>query len=231
VGDGVSRLLVLVQAWPRYIERAVYLDQTLKALREHLDTGSFEPAFVVSSESRGCDTEAVFAQERACQEHGFTLRWRAGRPSVGQHLNDALAVDDDWSHVFYCQEDHQAIREVRLGDGLIAMERTRALLARYMVSGKQLAEPRPVRDMAEWYSIDPGCYAYHYAHNPYLARREFFERMGPFAERQSENTANLRAQYLWLHFALRLPSSFRHIGEVPAMTEKHAARAAARAER
>jgi hypothetical protein len=225
VGDTV-RILVLVQAWPRYVERAQYLARSLAALRQHIvEPEDASVDYLVSSEARGCNMEAIEIQERACQGHGFGLWWRAGKPSVGGHLNDVLAEKFVHDYLFYCQEDHEAVATVDLADGVEAMDRGRAFLSRYYVAGKRLDEPTPIRGMDGWSRMGPGCYAYHFAHNPYLARPEFFTEMGPFSD---ENTANQRAQDLRLRFALRQPNAFRHIGEVPAMTEKHAARAAAR---
>lgn len=225
-----ERVLVLVQAWPRYVERAQYLGRTLESVRMSLDTGGLEVDFVVSSESQGCDRRAESIQAAHCDRNGFLISCRSGTPSVGGHLNDALGTRREWDWLFYLQEDHEQVLPVDLPEGIEFLRAHPELsLARYMISGRRRRDLAPIEGSPGWSELGPECYEYFFAFNPLLAHRSFLERMGPFSEHQSENRANARARELGMRFALRQPNAFAHIGEVPAMTEKHTARSSAHA--
>lgn len=186
--------------------------------------------FCISSEGRGVDARASMMFSEASRQFGFyTYRRGDESPSVGGHINEVLAQDWEWDWLFYLQEDHEQILPVDLPEGIEFLRSNPSLsLTRYMISGQRRANPAPIAGWPGWSELTPDCYEYFFALNPFLARRPFFDQMGPFSEHQSENRANARARELRLRFALHQPNAFHHIGTVPAMTEKHAARAAAR---
>jgi hypothetical protein len=210
------------------VERAQYLERALASLCQHVWAGELEVEWCVSTESEGCEPEAERLQEAACQRFGFELLYHAGRPSLGRHLSDTLLREREWEALFYTQEDWLARAHVPLAEAVELMERREDVVMVRLLMSRHQSDTVPLEDgfvellpSSEWF----------FAHNPYVARREFIEAMLPFPDREGE--VNQKAKGLvrergW-RFATLLPEyPFEHIGEVPAMTEKHAARAAAR---
>lgn len=231
-----ARIRLQSMAWPRYIERPGYLDRTLASLNRFVSFGDLAVDRVVSSESEGCDPEAVKRQEDICTRHGFRLEWRRGKPSVGSHVNNAIAAGPRWDWLFYCQEDHECIAPVDVTEGMrLLTARPEFLMARYFVTGRT-SEPLPLVGWPGWYELLPETAPYFWCHAPYLATHRMFQTLGPFAEIRSEQVANRRAKELAaagaFRIAMRLPNLFHHIGDYcSTMPEKWEAKRLAKAAR
>jgi hypothetical protein len=226
------KVLCLVTAWPRYVERARYLGASLRSLREHVDHEGFEVDWCVTTETEGCDAEAVKIQGRVCRQQGFRLVHRRGRPSLGAHLTDTLQASGEWDLLFYTQEDWEARHQVPLAGAAWLLNSLPDVMVVRLKYSRHVHDLRAlVEGTTTWAEMLPSS-EWFFAHNPYVARREFIEAMLPIPHR--EGGANRRAKALvaergWRFAALAPPHPFRHIGSaVPAMTEKHAARAARR---
>ncbi len=217
------RIRLQIMAWPRHVERAEYLERTLAGLDRFLSFGDLPVDRVVSSESVNCHTEAVRLQESGCARHGYRLAWRSGAPSVGGHVNDAIAAGPVWDWIFYCQEDHEPIAPIDVAGAMrLLQEHPEFLMARFFVTGRT-SDPLPIPGFANWFELLPETAPYFWCHAPYLATHRMYQALGPFAQDRSEQVANRRAKALRFRIAMHQPNVFRHIGLVTNMPEKWAA--------
>lgn len=224
------RVLCLVTAWPRYVERAEYLERSLASLRAHVACDGLEVSWVVTAETQGCDAVADNMMATSCDRHGFQLVRRTGNPSLGAHLTDTLRSVQLWDLLFYTQEDWLAIGRVPVSDAARVLDANPDVVAARLLLSNHKCDRRDLNEERRWTELLPSS-EWFFAHNPYVARRDFITAMLPFPTR--EGHANGAAKQLvaergWRFAALCTPYPFEHIGEIPAMTEKHAARRAAR---
>lgn len=227
---------LLVMAWPRSVARAEYLERTLTAIDRYIAFGDLAVDRVVSSESADCDPEAVRRQAASCVAHGYRLAWRASpTPSVGGHVNEAMAAPPAWDWVYYNQEDHEPTAPIDAARAIAFLQaHPEFLLARFYVTGLT-APPTPIAHWPGWYELLPDMAPYFWCHAPYLARPLMIDRLGPFAQVRSEPVANRRAKDLAragrCRIAVFQPNHYRHIGLDSTMPEKWAANARAKAAR
>lgn len=231
--------------WSRYPERVEYLRDTLESLNQQFegrDWDQFVGQRFVSCESEGVAIDVRHDVTRLCRHYGFDAKWRDGYADIGDNQND-MVMQADCPLLFVNQDDVKMTRPFRLAPDVAMLESKEADLIRYSWFAP---EPESITrsttcEGEEYHFLNPGfshlqpVVWYYYHDMPFLARRTFFNTVGPFVHNGrtqgygvAEVNYDMRSRRADVLVAGRGGSHrglwryYTHIGQKSSMTEKWA---------
>ena len=219
----MADICVAVTAWPRTTDRVRYLTQTLKALRRNLTASGLKIRWLCSSESARIPAAARRQQETACDDAGFELLYHPRSPRLGRHVN-WMVKQIRAAYVFYVQDDWVLTEPLDLA-GCVAFFETYTEY-QYVRYCRWLYAHVPGDALTDHFVALASDIADRFSHQPYMARRSFYDTVGPFDDEALTNEAimNERVKALGLPVAVRVPFVFQHIGRTSSMPDRYVGR-------
>lgn len=109
--------------WPKQRERIMYLEKSLRSLREGLTAPGFQIVWTCNAESERVD-ESWFGDELAelCDREHVGLHWNPCLADLGRNMN-CIFERTTADYVFITQDDHVLKRDLDLMPGLILLLR------------------------------------------------------------------------------------------------------------
>lgn len=200
---------LVVITCPRVQARLIYLDHTLRALRERLAP---EPItrWVVSTETHGIALGCMDELRSICDRHRFDCIGHPGAAQLGRHMNWLLKTQLQ-GLFFFAQDDFVLTQPLDLTPGVKLIESGGGQYVRYLINDR----PAQYEDLIyPGFCRMPDDWNYPYGDPQFLAHTDFFKQLGPWIERgghEAEMTHRVRDSGMPVWIAIRRP--FVHIGE------------------
>lgn len=182
----MDSLSIVMTTWLNLPDRFGYLRQVVEALRRNLripardDDQSLLRDWIVAAEFNERDATLDGEFTDYCDQHGLRIVWNRDGPDLGNNLN-LMISEVETELLLYVQDDWILHRVLNIEPDMTMLRRGIDFVQYWWCPDKPEAlGPPQQHEGVNYHHIQPVHQTWYYRDNPFLARRDAFDKLGPF---------------------------------------------------